>query len=329
MQGFAELPLIASNDKLFLQYKKTPSPGHLDVRQLSRYIAFTNDALAVLHHLRHEWTGRDEQCIVHESAYDEVIAANLEHLLLRMQHSLLKVFVDRLAKLLLANVSSKQKGKLGGEQWCSEFSNNKHPLSTTWPWSIKPSLAVLWGVCWMFYGEYGQNEENLPQHRGSTSSQGGQNAPQDSQAVPQDNFLNDPENTRLFNEQFRPQVGACKYTQSHRLRISSAHSLTAGEDLAYGQQALDGIIGDPFNALGATEDLSTFLTADDGGCGGVGLAGSATEVATTAAATYSSLTRSNAHAGNRTTTTPIRYNAPQSESNLLSIPQQFEISCMW
>ena len=25
-------------------------------------------------------------------------------------------------------------------------------LSTTWPWNVKTSLMVLWGVCWMFYG---------------------------------------------------------------------------------------------------------------------------------------------------------------------------------
>ncbi|KAK7516436.1 uncharacterized protein IWZ02DRAFT_292483 [Phyllosticta citriasiana] len=27
----------------------------------------------------------------------------------------------------------------------------ERPMSTTWPWTIRPALAVLWGVCWMFY----------------------------------------------------------------------------------------------------------------------------------------------------------------------------------
>ncbi|KAI4286996.1 MAG: hypothetical protein L6R35_003753 [Caloplaca aegaea] len=35
--------------------------------------------------------------------------------------------------------------------WFSEWPNGRRPLSTTWPWNIKPSLVVLWGVCWMFY----------------------------------------------------------------------------------------------------------------------------------------------------------------------------------
>lgn len=32
-----------------------------------------------------------------------------------------------------------------------EFPNNLRHLCTTMPWSIWPALAVLWGVCWMFY----------------------------------------------------------------------------------------------------------------------------------------------------------------------------------
>jgi hypothetical protein len=36
----------------------------------------------------------------------------------------------------------------------SEFSSRLRPPCTTMPWTIWPALAVLWGVCWMFYGEY-------------------------------------------------------------------------------------------------------------------------------------------------------------------------------
>lgn len=35
--------------------------------------------------------------------------------------------------------------------WFSDFPGECRPLSTTWPWTIKSSLAILWGVCWMFY----------------------------------------------------------------------------------------------------------------------------------------------------------------------------------
>jgi hypothetical protein len=33
----------------------------------------------------------------------------------------------------------------------AEFPNRCRPKCTTMPWSIWPSLMVLWGVCWMFY----------------------------------------------------------------------------------------------------------------------------------------------------------------------------------
>ena len=33
----------------------------------------------------------------------------------------------------------------------SEFPNGVRHSCTTMPWTIIPSLAVLWGVCWMFY----------------------------------------------------------------------------------------------------------------------------------------------------------------------------------
>jgi hypothetical protein len=39
-----------------------------------------------------------------------------------------------------------------------EFPNRKRPPCTTMPWCIWPALAVLWGVCWMFYPAYSGNE---------------------------------------------------------------------------------------------------------------------------------------------------------------------------
>lgn len=43
-----------------------------------------------------------------------------------------------------------------GIGWFFEWPSGRHPLNSTWPWAdVKPSLLVLWGVCWMFYPEYG------------------------------------------------------------------------------------------------------------------------------------------------------------------------------
>lgn len=46
--------------------------------------------------------------------------------------------------------------------WFSEYVRNQRPLSTTWPWSIRPSLAVIWGVCWMFHGDKGSSSNRIP-----------------------------------------------------------------------------------------------------------------------------------------------------------------------
>jgi hypothetical protein len=42
-------------------------------------------------------------------------------------------------------------GALFGSGWFFEWPRGKRPLNSTWPWAdVKPSLLVLWGVCWMF-----------------------------------------------------------------------------------------------------------------------------------------------------------------------------------
>jgi hypothetical protein len=43
-----------------------------------------------------------------------------------------------------------------GVGWFFEWPSGRHPLNSTWPWAdVKPSLLVLWGVCWMFFPDYG------------------------------------------------------------------------------------------------------------------------------------------------------------------------------
>ena len=52
-----------------------------------------------------------------------------------------------------------------GEEWFAEWPNSHRPLSTTWPWNIKPSLLVLWGVCWMFYGPSGNDKKRTTRNQ--------------------------------------------------------------------------------------------------------------------------------------------------------------------
>ena len=40
----------------------------------------------------------------------------------------------------------------------SEPPGRRRPPSPSWPWSIKTSLIVLWGVCWMFFDSISFND---------------------------------------------------------------------------------------------------------------------------------------------------------------------------
>lgn len=74
---------------------------------------------------------------------DEIFIANYEHLLLWLQGQLLETLTRKVIEALIVSGFDKTQHKL--LDWFSEFPDNHRPLSTTWPWSIKPSLAVIWG----------------------------------------------------------------------------------------------------------------------------------------------------------------------------------------
>lgn len=80
--------------------------------------------------------------------------ANLEHLLRCLQQIALEAIFRHYGDLVgaLHWLSYWQHRKRIGEGWFTEWPNGHRPLSTTWPWNVKTSLLVLWGVCWMFYG---------------------------------------------------------------------------------------------------------------------------------------------------------------------------------
>ncbi len=88
---------------------------------------------------------------------NEVYAADLEHFLLCLQRRLFDALLRRSLNELEEKAIEWQKywqqlRKLGS-WWFFEWPSGRRPLSTTWPWNVKPSLMVLWGVCWMFYDE--------------------------------------------------------------------------------------------------------------------------------------------------------------------------------
>ena len=147
---------FAADNKLFLQRKSefTISPERLSLKELTELVVAVVD---LLHSLRSALPPRAAKTLCEgnellDHTLNETYIANLEHLLLCLKDHLLRLLVSKLTELLHKHVIEYQRDHLKhSEDWFFEFPDARHPLSTTWPWSIRPSLAVLWGVCWMFY----------------------------------------------------------------------------------------------------------------------------------------------------------------------------------
>jgi hypothetical protein len=98
-------------------------------------------------HASQSWKTHDVDC---KRLKDEKYIANLLHLLRRLQYFLFQILVHRSLKRLddlhddWKKQDSRQEGKSLDAGWFSEWPSGERPLSTTWPWNIRPSLVVLW-----------------------------------------------------------------------------------------------------------------------------------------------------------------------------------------
>ena len=105
--------------------------------------------------------GLDEVSLSGELIWDKS-DVDLHHRLWSLQEATLEEIIHRFLKIVEVHTLHSQvrwpHSKRIGEGWFAEWPNCHRPLSTTWPWNIKPSLLVLWGVCWMFYGPSDNNE---------------------------------------------------------------------------------------------------------------------------------------------------------------------------
>ena len=89
--------------------------------------------------------------LCNDNELDSTFIANLEHLLLCLHTVLICALVALGIGLVQQHVIDCQREQsIRAQDWFFEFPDVRHPQTTTWPWSIRPSLAVLWGVCWMF-----------------------------------------------------------------------------------------------------------------------------------------------------------------------------------
>lgn len=122
---------------------------------------------------------RKGSCIVEKSLSGELIcdklAAHFEHTLGSLRQDALEVIIRYYLNIIEAHFLHLhlrwQHSNRIGEGWFAEWPNGRRPLSTTWPWNIKPSLLVLWGVCWMFYGP-GDNRKKPTRNLGGAANLG-------------------------------------------------------------------------------------------------------------------------------------------------------------
>lgn len=133
-----------------------------------------------------------------EHEVDEKFIANLQYLLNTICNSLSQTLARQLKAT--KNEEANQGDDVRNYRGMAAFPDSCRPISTTWPWTIKPSLAVLWGVCWMFYGDG------------------------DSTRVPQERIVNDPDAAQWIG--WRRNSDACAL---HLLRGSRQLLTTAAQ----------------------------------------------------------------------------------------------------
>jgi hypothetical protein len=150
-----QLITVAKANEVFIARKDDFEVKESSVKALVQQFVTVRDLLSTLRNVK---VGRFGVRTLAEGnelldlSLDETQTANLEHLLLCLKDQLNKLLVAKLVGLVRKHLVECQRDRTRHcEEWFFEFPDARHPLSTTWPWSIRPSLAVLWGVCWMFY----------------------------------------------------------------------------------------------------------------------------------------------------------------------------------
>ena len=155
---------IAAQDEQFLKYDAEQTARTSSTATLNQIL---DSATLVLDWLQLQ--GRQSSIKRKNSNEDcdklkcEKFFANLEHLIRCLRHAVIEALLqERLLQIQFWSQYLQQKRQIEG--WFAEWPNGQPPLNTTWPWNVKPSLVVLWGVCWMFY-DHDKNNSWMTPHR--------------------------------------------------------------------------------------------------------------------------------------------------------------------
>lgn len=175
------LRTVAAQDQVFLQHNFDFIAAKKDIRSLRCLFDLST---VLLHKIQdpflscaREATAKDvfSPDPLCEDLKCETFVANLEHLLQCLQQIALNAILQHYLELVESHIlhwhQYWQHQKRALHEWFNEWPNGQRPLSTTWPWNVKPSLLVLWGVCWMFYGNEGRSTRNPPQANLNPSGQ--------------------------------------------------------------------------------------------------------------------------------------------------------------
>jgi hypothetical protein len=143
------LSQIAGSDELFLKQNRRPTFDGCSLNQIVCLLAAAQEAITTLSDCRlqygDEWLLAQGQ--MNGLMLDGAFIANYEHLLLQLEAELIEAFVQKALenaeKPPREGHDKKQQKRLS---WFTEFAEKPRPLGSSFPWSIKPSLAVLWGV---------------------------------------------------------------------------------------------------------------------------------------------------------------------------------------
>jgi hypothetical protein len=141
------LSAIASNNKLFLEYDNSPNLKRCSMNDIVWLLVTAQDAINTLSYCRAH--SSDSWLVAQGKDFgldiDDVFIANYEHLLLRLQAELVEAMAHKALEKLMQGGHDKRQRRL--LSWFTELFEKPRPLGiSSFPWTIKPSLAVLWGV---------------------------------------------------------------------------------------------------------------------------------------------------------------------------------------
>lgn len=148
----------AKNDKKLLAFDAQRLLNSRRIEQASNVLDNSTLLLELLHDLHSDPIRRQQAAARHgfpDLVDFEKYLANLDHLLRCLQQAAFQALVQHSLETLESDCRHwdkyLEKLRRSFDDWFSEWVGGRPPLSSTMPWNIKPSLVVLWGVCWMFY----------------------------------------------------------------------------------------------------------------------------------------------------------------------------------